>query len=126
VSFANDILNNIFSATSGVPPNPCNGCHTGPGDVGPTPGPYTYAFITGNLTPTPTPPDADIWGPYTECPAGLHFVLAGNLDASVMYRKLAGPNACSPGDLQMPYGGPFDAGYADVMAAWILQGAVNN
>jgi hypothetical protein len=26
----------------------------------------------------------------------------------------------------MPYGGPFDAGYADVMAAWILQGAVNN
>jgi len=126
VSFNNDILNNIFSATSGVPPNPCNDCHTGPGDVGPTPGPYTYAFITGNLTPTPTPPDADIWGPYTECPAGLHFVLAGNLDASVIYRKLAGPNACSPGDLQMPYGGPFDAGYADVMAAWILQGAVNN
>jgi hypothetical protein len=120
VSFATDIYDNIFNTSPSIAPNPCNDCHSG-GDFGPTPGPYTYAFITGNLTPTPV-----AYGTYTECPAGLHFVLAGNLDASVMYRKMAGPNACSPGDIQMPYGGPFDAGYADVMAAWILQGAVNN
>jgi hypothetical protein len=121
VSFAKDVLANIFNGG----PNECNGCHGG-GDIGPTPGPYTYAFITTSLTPTPTPPDADIWGTYTECAAGQHFVVAGNLDASILYQKMARPNACSPGDLQMPYGGPYDAGLASVVGAWILQGAVNN
>jgi hypothetical protein len=116
VSFATDVLANIFNGG----PNECNGCHAG-GDVGPMPGPYTYAFITQDLTPTPV-----VYSGYTECAAGEHFVVAGNLGSSVLYQKMAGPNACSPGDLQMPYGGPFDAGLADVVGAWILQGAVNN
>jgi hypothetical protein len=124
VSFANDVYNGIFS-TSGTFANPCNGCHGYPGgDVGPTPGPYTYAFITGSLTPTPTPPDADVYGTYTECAAGLHFIVAGNLDASLIYQKMSRPNVCSPGDPQMPLGGPYDA--AGIVGAWIVQGANNN
>jgi hypothetical protein len=124
VSFANDVYNAIFSAT-GTSSNPCNGCHGYPGgDVGPTPGPYTYAFITGSLTPTPTPPDADIYGTYTECPAGLHFVVAGNLDASLIYQKMSRSGVCSTGDPQMPLGGPYTA--ASVVGAWIVQGANNN
>jgi hypothetical protein len=122
VSFANDINIGIFlNPPTGTAANPCNSCHGG-GDVGPTPGPYTYAFITGMTTPTPTPPAQD--GNLTECAAGLHFVVAGNLDASLMYQKMSRPNVCSSGDPQMPYGGPYDA--AGIMGAWIVQGANNN
>jgi hypothetical protein len=124
VSFSNDIYNGIFS-TSGTFSNPCNGCHGYPGgDVGPTPGPYTYTFITQNVTPTPTPPDADIYGMYTECPAGMHFVVAGNLASSLLYQKMSRSGVCSTGDPQMPLGGPYTA--APIVGAWITQGANNN